>query len=532
MSSNASESMTATQPRRRLLMARVRLRGRRRSVRAGVLLALGLIVATAIGAGLRLYQLQAHSLWADELYTLRAIVADGYASPVWRGWSHWASTLSLRLGGAELAAAEPYEPWHWRGLGMTPWNARLGPAIVGIASIPILALLALPMLGRRGAVMLALLMAVAPWHIEWSQNARFYIALFLASGAFIALYYHGSRTGSRKHVVAAAICLLIAFMHHAPAIFLLGVLAADWLVTRLAGRRLRLGGFGYGVMGAAAGLCAVLMALDLAVLNPSWEHLAEQPRSHGPAMLVAGTLYMGHVALMTLAAVTAWLLMRNRRRLGWYLALTALVPLATLLYLTATDQMFVHTRYGFYAYFAWLALAATGLAACYRQLRPRFGTLFACAPAAVVLVALLQISLFYHSGGAGFRSMWGQAFAWLDERAAADEPVLTSFTLAGFYYLQAGPPRVVSFPASAHELDEHAAEALAAAGGGRGVWLVTAATAAQGRQAEAWIDELAELKAYFDTRIEQPHSSVRVYWYEPGGDAGTEPPRAQGEDGV
>ncbi|MEX0885251.1 MAG: glycosyltransferase family 39 protein [Phycisphaeraceae bacterium] len=490
---------------------------------------LGLALATALGAGLRLYQLDAHSFWADELYTLSALASDAPASPPWRGWSHWSSALSLRLSGADLASAHPDEPWAWRSLGLTERAARLGPAVLGIVAIPLLAVLALPMLGRRGALLLALLIAAAPWHVYWSQNARFYMPLSIAVAAFLTLYYHGTRRGSQWHIVAAIVCFVIAYLHHAPAIFLAAVLPADWLIARWMGRPLRLERVGWIAAVASVGLCALLLALDMTLLSASWEHLAEQPRGHGPAMLLAGTAYMGQATLMVLAGLTAYALIRRGERLGWYLSLAAAAPLGALFYLTATDQTFVHTRYGFFAYFAYLALAAAGLTRIEARLRPRCGPVLACAPAAVVVVALLQMSYFYHSGGQGFRSMWGQAFAWVDAQAdpeaghvageaghVAGAPVMTNFTLAGFYYLEDDPRRVKGFPDSPAQLEARAAAAMDETGA-PGVWLVTAVETAQGRAAEAWIDREAELKAYFDTRIEQPHSSVRVYWYAPDG---------------
>src|SRR5690606_18524020 len=58
---------------------------------------------------------------------------------------------------------------------------RLPFAFFGIASIPAMAVVARGMVGRRAALLAALLLACSPWHLYWSQNARCYsMVLFFA----------------------------------------------------------------------------------------------------------------------------------------------------------------------------------------------------------------------------------------------------------------------------------------------------------------------------------------------------------------
>ncbi|MEX0653654.1 MAG: glycosyltransferase family 39 protein [Phycisphaeraceae bacterium] len=464
-----------------------------------------LLGATLLGAGLRLYQLDRPSFWADELYSLRSIT-DEQPPPLWRILSHSATWAGLQFTGADLAAADRDAPELWQSLGINHFAARIGPALIGVLTIPLLAFAGRRVLGDRGAILLALLVAVLPWHIEWSQNARFYVPLFLFYGLSVLLYFDATTRYSRARLVMAMLCFVLAFMHHPPGIFLAGVFAADWLASWGMRQRPRLGAFGYISVAVAVGLCLAVLIIDMNTMAAGYNRLEGQPRGHSVAMLLAGTAYLVHPVVIACAGFAGWLLLARRERLGSYLLLAALVPLAVLIWFSATDRMFVHVRYGFMASIGYVALTAIALDRLYALAAPRFGRVFAAAPAVAVLIPLLMVDGFYHSGGYGFRSRWDEGFQYVQQHAGPEATVATNFTLAGRYYTQRAD--LVGFPASAEAL-----EAMAEAAEGP-VWLVTAVESAQGAEEQQWIDDVANLQAYFDTRIEQPFSSIRVYRYE------------------
>ncbi|MFA9478431.1 glycosyltransferase family 39 protein [Phycisphaerales bacterium AB-hyl4] len=469
------------------------------------LFALMLIIATAIGAGARLYQLGEHSFWADELYSIHSIT-DAQPPPIWRVLAHSATWAGLQFTGADLAAASHEAPEQWRELGINEWSARIGPALLGILSIPVLAIVGRRVLGDRGAIAFALLLAVLPWHVEWSQNARFYVGLFLFYGLSVLLYFDATTRPSRARMVVAMLCFVFAFLHHPPGIFLVGLFVADWLMSRAMRDKPRLGWFGYTSVAVAVGLCLTVLAIDMHTMAAGYDRLEDQPRGHGPGMLLAGTAYLLHPALLTLALLSAWLLITRRERLGGYLLIAAAVPLAALAWLSFTDRMFVHTRYGFMASVGYIALAAVGLDRLYSHVAPRFGRAFAAGPAAALLAALGLSLGFYHAGGQGFRSSWDHGFAYAQQHRQPGDIVATPFTLAGRYYLQTAD--VAAMPPTADRLDQLSDQ-------GQTIWLVTAVESAQGVDpAQQWLHNVATLEAYFDSRIEQPFSSIRVYRYE------------------
>jgi hypothetical protein len=59
------------------------------------------------------------------------------------------------------------------------WSARLASALIGIISIPILYFSVHKLIGSGSALILSSPLAVSPWHLFWSQNARFYSSLML-----------------------------------------------------------------------------------------------------------------------------------------------------------------------------------------------------------------------------------------------------------------------------------------------------------------------------------------------------------------
>ncbi len=128
-----------------------------------------------LAAWLRLYQLGAESLWFDE------------------GWT----ALISQLEGQELRHALWTLPFPFYYLLMSFWTEagnsefwlRLFSAISGILSLPLLFQLARVTLGRRTAHLAALLLAVSPLHVWYSQEARMYaLAVLLGLGASWAFW--------------------------------------------------------------------------------------------------------------------------------------------------------------------------------------------------------------------------------------------------------------------------------------------------------------------------------------------------------
>ena len=83
-------------------------------------------------------------------------------------------------------------------LGVNEWNARLIPALLGVVSLPLLYFPIKKMFNPLVSLVAVLLLAFSPWHLYWSQNARFYVALLLFYTLALFLFYLGLEEDARE----------------------------------------------------------------------------------------------------------------------------------------------------------------------------------------------------------------------------------------------------------------------------------------------------------------------------------------------
>ena len=89
--------------------------------------------------------------------------------------------------------------------------------------------------GEASAVRIAaLLVALSPWHLYWSQNARFYTLTQALSVLGGGLWLRGLFDASRKETLAGLVLLGFAALTHPSAALLAGsLLAAPWVLRGL-----------------------------------------------------------------------------------------------------------------------------------------------------------------------------------------------------------------------------------------------------------------------------------------------------------
>lgn len=176
----------------------------RRAVSIGP--ATALVLVTLLGALLRFFDLDGQSLWLDEVSSLRNARAFG-------------------AGGLDaLAAVDQIAPLHSVALwlstsvgGTGAVAARMPSVLAGIATIPLVHLAALRLFGApRAALLAALLTAISPFAIWYSQEGRMYALLMLATCAYVCVAWPIVTRPLRLGELAAlaAITLLGLGMHH------------------------------------------------------------------------------------------------------------------------------------------------------------------------------------------------------------------------------------------------------------------------------------------------------------------------------
>ncbi|MBN1557147.1 MAG: glycosyltransferase family 39 protein [Lentisphaerae bacterium] len=468
---------------------------------------LGLLACTLLGGVLRLTRLDAWSVWIDELYTVQSC-AEPARTPLSKRLGYVPTALSLRGQGIPPSTIPPERPETWRALGIREDSLRLASCWIGILTIPLLGLASRKPFGDRPALLAALLLAVAPWHIEWSQAARYYTQQFLFYALALTLYYRATRTRRTGWLIAALLALVLAFLTQPPALLLVGVFFADAVAAAWLGRTPPLSRRSALPVAAAALFCAGILFADLWRAPGDWSHLVTTGHQT-PLKLLLGIVYLSVPSVVALAALATLWLARKRDGPVVYLALGVIVPLAAFMLLAA--RHYVALRYALPVLYPLLLLAALGLDRLASVLRPALGFTAAAAPAALLLTPVLFLDYVYFTGAHGFRRRWRDAYAFIDAHRRPGELVCAgpaSYTLIARYYLQDAAP-VRPLPATRAELDAW----------GRSAWLVyEAESIVEAGTHEAatadWVPGAAELKAVYNLHVIQPRATVHVYYYE------------------
>lgn len=480
------------------------------SARIGRGFVVWLLIVTALAGGLRLHELGTWSLWADELYSVRSALSERVSTT--RQVAYTPIRWSLAIGGAALDEVTPphereqrvdahYPPADdWRAAGINALNMRLVVSLIGIVTVPLLMFLSVRLIGVGPASILGLLLALSPWHVFWSQASRFYAQQFLFYNLALIFYFTATQRGSTARFLIAAVTLVVAYCTQPPALLIGLVFAGDflWGLIRRHPPRIPLVGWAIIIVGALAAMHPVYRYITAS----GYEYWASL-EGHTPLTIILGVIYRNEPILVAAAGLTALALWRSHLRLVPYLVMGAVLPVIPLVLMAMTPALYAHTRYAFIVHYCWLALAALGLAWLYEVLRPRLGRIAATMPVALAVTPLLLGLFMYYTDGHGNRARWAEALNYVAEHRQPGEAVASEGELMATYYLQT--TELTPFP---H--DREALESLE-----QPTWLVMLMGSARDTLRFPHIHHHAELREYFDVRVLQPYSSMRVYYYEP-----------------
>ncbi len=315
---------------------------------------------TLLAAALRFTSLGHDSLWFDEELTRQTATAGFAAALAVRDHVpllYWLTTVALRL-----------LPEH-------EVTLRLVSALAGVLAVPLLVALGRAVRLPGTGLWAALLLAVSPFHIRYSQEARHYALLLLFGLLATVLLLRALERDRRRYWLAYGIAAALALLTHYSAWLLLlaqGALIAGRLLGRPRGGR----------RGALARLApaAAVVGLALLLLAPG---AAEAIRANTAA--AAGTtaaaslgvwlralwLEFGFfrpgpaLGLGLLAAVGALVLARQRPAAAALLAVSAVVPV--LLIQALGISRFALPKYVIYLLPIYLFAAGAGVDALLRR---------------------------------------------------------------------------------------------------------------------------------------------------------------------
>lgn len=370
-----------------------------------------------LAAALRFIHLGEWSFWADEIYTLRD--AAQFPKPLRLNPLPYAAvSLCLKL------------------FGTSEWSARLAPALIGAASVPLTLALGRRLFSMRVGLIASALVAVSPWHLYWSQNARHYaFAFFFALLAAWAFYAAFEKGGIWKTLAALGALICLSLSHTPASALWLGFAGYAFMRWRLRARfplpqgAPRFCLFYFGPI-ALAGLAALTIpALREGVMS-GW----------GRNMWSRGALYV----LLTFAHGLTWptvaALFFSLR--GGFSSVPRLFCWCTLVFpflFFLTASLFQNVA-GYYLFF--LTPFALLLAA-YASRRSRV------AVAALLAAALFQTALYYGAENGG-RPDWRTALKQTAEQAEPNSAIYFHAPELGDYYakrrnvrwVKIGPNRV------------------------------------------------------------------------------------------
>lgn len=383
-----------------------------------------LVAITLVATALRLFRLGEWAFWVDEAHTFRDVMA-----PENRFWSSNVSNYPLS-----------YVVVRWLldiGLLQTTGEGwlRLPFAFVGILTVPAVALFGRSVVGRRAALLAAAFLAVSPWHLYWSQNARGY-SLMMLFGLLAAFGAHrAARYRSWPFAVGALVAAALSGLAHPSGALVLLVMAVllghriavDPALRRALTRPLVL---------VAAGVVAVLLA---AWLVPTVGHaITEKP---GPSIVhLAQTFswFFGPPFIVAAVAGACLLWLRAPRLeavflLGWVGA-----PVAVLV--AAAVPLKVTAQYGMVVLPAVFLLASRAIVELADAVGERSVTarVLRWSLPFVLLATLLSDAFLYYFQRNGERPLWRDAAAFVQADSTGPRTIWSTNEQSMRYYLDRG----------------------------------------------------------------------------------------------
>lgn len=458
-----------------------------------------LAAVTLLAAALRFYKLGAWSFWGDEILSV-AEVNDGFNFNIIR------KSLALTL--IELSIT-------W--LGVSEWSARLVPALIGVVSVPVLYFPIRKMLGRAVGLLSIVLLALSPWHLYWSQNARFYTLLMLFYALALLLFYLGLEGDRPLYLLGSVLFLGLAARESLLALFLVPVLGSYLMLVIVLPVK-KPAGFSH-----LRRLSVLLIPGLLVAAYFAWPYMTTyrldwlqgfSRTNNPPIWLAAGVAYYVRLSTVCMAAGgAAFLLLRRkgdrRQRAGLLLSVSALLPLLLLMVLSTFH--YSANRYVFATLPSWLILAAVGGVELLRWtannarngLDPRW---LAAGALLFLLVDPLGEAALYFQYQNGNRDDWRAAFAYIDARRAPEDRVVAPQRELAEYYLGERASHLAQIDLAQIEAGEQT------------VWFVENLNAAElYPDVVRWLKREAELRGVFDVSVKARTFTMRVYRYVPSG---------------
>lgn len=460
----------------------------------------GLLIAiTLLASVLRFYKLGEWSFWIDEIFTINRAQAH-YDSleaiirniPPTQNWI----PLSVILTAGVLNILGPSE-----------WSARFVPAVIGIISIPVLYFPIKRLFSPNVSLVAVLLLAVSPWHLYWSQNARFYTSLMLLYTLALFAFFYGLERDRPGYILIFIVLLYLATSERLFASFIVPVVGCYLLLLKTVpfekpvGLRARnlllilLPGIAFGIFEVysfvTTGSSIIIYGANFFVGHPN----------HSPWRLLIAIVYRISIPLICLGFFGGIYLLTQKRRAGFFVSSAAMVP--PLMLLVIAPVAFTVDRYMFVTLPFWAILTAVAIGGMYTQAE-KYGKLLPIGVLTLILATSLGQTMLYYEYQNGDRPDWKSAFAIIHQRKAMSDLVVATRPELGRYYFDDKVRSISGLDLTTIELN------------GNRVWFVIdEATSRVDPATQQWLQENGELINVRDVYMPGKSLSIRIYLYDP-----------------
>lgn len=453
-----------------------------------------LVLITIVAGILRFYKLGEWSFWIDEIATLNRAQASmrELLTVVPTGLSYILTNISLRT------------------FGLSEWSSRLVSTLLGILTIPVIFFPIKAMFDAKSSLIAVLLIAISPWHLFWSQSARFYTSLMLFYFLAMFAFYYGLEKDRFWYIILGIVFFLMAFQERMLSLLLIPVLiiyilSVKWFSFKTP-KGFRVKNFLPLIIVGLVGMLFVTFDIyqyassGSSIIMNKMDWFFNRPIDD-PFRLLVFTFLSISIPIGILALLSGGYLILEKSRPGLYLIIGAFIPL--ILTLLANPFMFTKERYLFMTFPCWAILAAVGIKEIFSRSKGN-ARLLAWGVLLMLVVTAAVTQLLYFTVNHGNRYDWESVFTLVQERQHEDDVVVSTRPQIGAYY----------YDGTIKNFSRMAPEKIAE--NNRNYWfIVDSEKVWDNREMKDWLEKKAALTDFQYLRLPE-ELNLRVYHYAPG----------------
>jgi len=383
---------------------------------------LAIIGITSVGLLLRFYKLGQWSFHVDEVATVHHTVAfpkDVTINPI----------IYLLL-------------WLWKeAFGISEWSMRFIPSVIGVITIPVLYLPMKRMFNPLVALVACALISLSPWHLFWSQSARYYTLVFLLGGVTAFCFYFALEQNSLKLLIGSLLLAILTIFSHTPSLLILPAMVFYmvmlWILPVEKPEGLNRRNFVIVISAIALPALALLIPGFFSYLISGWNI---QTWGGGPIYVLLSLTFRLGIPACIAALLSLIHLLRHRDRRGAFLMSFVFFPLGIALCGAAFAN--VAAYYLFYTVPLYFLLAGYGATVIFNAQRTKTLSL---AVILILVASFIGEDFLYFGYQNGGRAKWREAFFKVAQAEVSDITVVVPGAAIDVakYYLQ-GHDNIIS----------------------------------------------------------------------------------------